>query len=287
MVFAKSMKNELLQLREMMAGCSRPAKVLAITSGKGGVGKTNISANLAICLAASGKKILLLDADFSLANLDLVMNLNAKYNISHMLNGEKSAEDIIHSGPFGLEIICGASGLEELADMNQFQRQRILEELSCLADNNDAIIIDTAAGISKSVIGFCLAADHTLVVTTPEAAAMTDAYAMIKVLVGNSFAGRISLIVNMAATRAGGKKTYQQIAGVAKRFLSTHIYDAGVLCRDKCLGAAVRQRRPVVLAHPRAGISLSMAALAAQLARSTAAKADNQGFFKKVANWFF
>ncbi|MHC4195667.1 MAG: AAA family ATPase, partial [Planctomycetota bacterium] len=122
------MKNELLQLREMMAGCSRPAKVLAITSGKGGVGKTNISANLAICLAASGKKILLLDADFSLANLDLVMNLNAKYNISHMLNGEKSAEDIIHSGPFGLEIICGASGLEELADMNQFQRQRILEE---------------------------------------------------------------------------------------------------------------------------------------------------------------
>ena len=199
-------------MQQMMENCRRKAKVLATTSGKGGVGKTNIAANPAICLAASRKKGLLFDADLSLANLDIVIGLNSKYNISHMINGRKSLEDIIHIGLEGLEVICGASGLEELANTSEFQRQRLLRELSRLQDNADAIVIDTAAGISKSVIAFCLAADHVLVVTTPEAAAITDAYAMIKVLVGNRFTGRISLVVNMAKTTAEGRKTYRQIA---------------------------------------------------------------------------
>ncbi|NQT03062.1 MAG: AAA family ATPase, partial [Planctomycetes bacterium] len=113
-----------------MESHKRPASVLAITSGKGGVGKTNITANLGICLAASGKKVLLVDADFSLGNLDIVMNVNNRYNISHLMNDGKSVEEIIHTGPEGVEMICGASGLEELADMNEFQRQRLLKELS-------------------------------------------------------------------------------------------------------------------------------------------------------------
>lgn len=287
MPLERQMGNEAIHLQQMMESCQRQAKVLAITSGKGGVGKTNIAANLAVCLSASRKKVLLVDADLSLGNLDVIMNINSKYNISHMITGRKSIEQIIHIGPAGLEIICGASGLEDLTNINEFQRQRLLKDLAKLGSDTDMIVIDTAAGISKSVIGFCLAADHVLVVTTPEATAMTDAYAMIKVLVGNRFAGRISLIVNMAETTAEGKKTYQQIANVVRRFLNTHVYDAGILLRDEQLSSAVRLRKPVVLAHPKARITSSLVALAAKLSNVSAAQPNDEGFFKKVVDWLF
>jgi len=281
------MRKESLYLQQMTASCEQPASVLAITSGKGGVGKTSIAANLAICMAASRKKVVLVDADLSLGNLDIIMNINSKYNISHMVNGQKSIEEIIHTGPEGIEIICGASGLEELANISEFQRHRLLTELSKLQNNSDAIIIDTAAGISRSVVGFCLAADHTLVVTTPEATAMTDAYAMIKVLVRNRFEGRISLIVNMADSQAEGKKVYQQVVNVARRFLNTDVYDAGVLVRDDRLSSAVRLRKPVVLAYPKSQITSSLVALAAKLSSGLAVEPNKEGFFKKVVDWFF
>jgi flagellar biosynthesis protein FlhG len=281
------MINETLYLKQIMENHKRPASVLAITSGKGGVGKSNIAANLGICLAASSKKVVLVDADFSLGNLDIIMNVDNKYNISHMINEGKSIEEIIHTGPEGVEMVCGASGLEELADINEFQRQRLLLELSKLQNENDMIIIDTAAGISRAVIGYCLFADHVLVVTTPEATAMTDAYAMIKVLVGNKFTGNISLIVNMAPSIAEGKKTYQKIANVAGRFLNAHVYNAGVLLKDERLNWAVRYRKPVVLAHPKSQITSSLAALAAKLSYSESSQIDGEGFFKKVVNWFF
>ncbi len=284
---SKQMETGLSELRQMMSTSAVRARVLSVASGKGGVGKTNISANLAICLAASNKRVLLLDADMSLGNLDVLMNVNAKYNISHLFNGRKTLEELIHVGPAGVGMICGVSGLETIADLSEFQRQRLLRELSTLQNNTDIIIIDNAAGISKSVVGFCLASDHTLVITTPEATAMADGYAMIKVLACNNYAGRISLIVNMAESVAEGRKTYQQIAGVVSRFLNTHVYDAGVLLRDEKLAASVRIRKPVVLAYPTAKSTSSLVALAAKLGRGSAAVCENEGFFKKVADWFF
>jgi len=273
-------------LEDMMSQTSGKADVLTVTSGKGGVGKTNISANLAICLAASGKKVVLLDADLGLGNLDLVMNINTRSNLSHVVAGQKTLDEIIHIGPAGVEVICGGSGIEELANLNQFQRTRLLEQLDKLQDNADIIIIDTGAGISSQVLCFCQAADHVLVITTPEPSAMTDAYAMIKVLASKRFDGRISLVVNMANTVAEGKRTYRQIADVAMRFLNMPIYEAGVICRTDKLTAAVRKRIPVVLAHPRARITSSLAAMAARLSRSSGVK-DKEGFFRRVVNLFF
>ena len=276
------MTDRTVGLEKMMQQCSKPATVLAVTSGKGGVGKTNIAANLAICLAASRKRVTLFDADVSLGNLDIIMNLDNKYNISHLIDGQKNIEDIIHYGPEGLEIVCGASGLESLADMTQFNRQRLLKQLKKLQTRAETIVVDTGAGIGKSVVSFCLAADDVLVVTTPETTAMTDAYAMIKVLVGNKFAGRMSLVVNMANTKLEGKKVYKQISEVTRRFLNTHIYNAGILLKDEKVGFAVKQRKPVVLCYPKSEIAYSLIALAARLRNSSAARAENDSFFRKV-----
>ena len=266
---------------------NKGAVVLAITSGKGGVGKTNISANLATCMASDNQRIILMDADLGLGNLDVLMGIHARYNLSHVVSGQQTLEDIIHIGPQGVEILCGGSGVETLANMGTFQRQRLLEEMESLEERADLILIDTGAGIHSSVISFCMAADHTLVVTTPEPTAITDAYAMIKVLASNNYRGRISLLVNMAQSLAEGKKVHRQIANVASRFLNVDVYEAGVLCRDDNLVQAVRRCEPVVLAFPKANISRALATISNRLTRNKNTRTDGNGFFRKVANWFF
>ncbi len=280
------METPARNIQVSAASCRSSATVLAVTSGKGGVGKTNIAANVAICLAALNKRVLLLDADLSLGNLDLVLNVRNKYNISHVLSGDKRMEEIIQFGPKGLRIICGASGLDRLANISEGEQHQLLEHLCRLQHETDAIVIDTAAGISYSVISFCLAADHVLVVTTPEASAMADAYGVIKVLVRKHYSGPISLIVNMARNSDEGRQTYQRIADVAQRFLQRTVYSAGTLLRDERLCAAVRSRKPVVLAYPRSQISVSLTALATRLGGPRRDENPEHGFFRKVIRWW-
>lgn len=281
-------RNERDTLEQRMARESGRAQVLAVTSGKGGVGKTNIAANLAICLAASRKKVVLVDADLGLGNLDIIMNVNSKYNLWHVAHGHRRLEEVVHVGPGGVEVICGGSGLEDMANLSQFQRQRLLEEMDKFQNSCDVILIDTSAGINQSVIGFCQASDHVLVVTTPEPSAMTDAYAVIKVLCGQEFPGRISVVVNMAQSVAEGKKIYRQLSDVAARFLGRTLYDAGVIPKDDRLAASVRMRNPVVLAHPKSQVSSSLIAMAARLSKGCeVSRSSEEGFFRKVVNWFF
>jgi flagellar biosynthesis protein FlhG len=262
------------------------APVLAITSGKGGVGKTNIAANLALCMAAAKKRVLLIDADISLGNLDLVMNIRSKYNISHVINGTKRLEEIVQTGPDGLQIICGASGLDRLADISEHEQRRLLDYLAGLQSQTDVVVIDTAAGISSAVIGFCMASDHVLVVTTPEATAMTDAYGVIKVLIKRQFKGPISIVVNMARNEAEGKRTYERMAEVTHKFLQADLYYAGVLLRDERLCAAVRSRKPVVTAYPKSQIAYALSALAARLGGvRSVERPTGGGFFRKVVRW--
>lgn len=280
--------TQTAHLKQMMQQGSSKAYVLVITSGKGGVGKTNIAANLAICLASANKKVMLFDADLGLGNLDVLLNANCRYNLSHFISSGKTLDQISQVAAGNVELICGGSGIEELANLSQFQRQRLIDELDKLQDNYDFIVIDTGAGINASVINFCEAADHALVVTTPDPTAMTDAYAMIKVLSARDFDGRISLIVNMASSLAEGKKIYRQISDVAGRFLNRNIYEAGILCHDEKLISAVRAREPVVLSYPKSAITSAMVAMTARLAKGTEVrKSEDEGFFRKVVNWFF
>jgi len=279
------MENQALNLQQASVPCRSSATVLAVTSGKGGVGKTNIAANVAVCLAHRNQRVLLLDADLSLGNLDLVLDIRSKYNTSHVISGQKRMEEIIQSGPKGLRIICGASGLDRLADIGEAEQHRLLEHLSRLQQQTDTILIDTAAGISSSVIGFCLAADHVLVVTTPEAAAMADAYGVIKVLVRKRYERPISLVVNMARSPAEGKQVYHRMADVTRRFLQATLYYAGTLPKDERLCTAVRARKPVVLAYPKAQISSSFATLAARLGGPQSREGRDGSFFRRVVRW--
>lgn len=263
------------------------ATVLAITSGKGGVGKTNIAANLAICLAGLHQRVVLMDADLGLGNLDVVLNIQSRHHLAHVISGHRELEQIIHIGPLGVEVICGGSGIEMLANMNTFQRQRLLDGLDALHRRADFLIIDTGAGIQSNVVSFCLASDQTLVVTTPEPTAMTDAYAMIKVLAANGYAGRISIVVNMAHSVSEGRLIYRQIADVAGRFLNCPVYEGGLLCRDEAVPNAVRKRMPVVLGSPKSPFALSLNEIGMRLTRGKCQKCQRGGFFRKVVHWFF
>lgn len=263
------------------------AAVLAVTSGKGGVGKTNISLNLAICLASAGQRVVLIDADLGLGNVDVMMNLNSRYNLSHVIAGRKTIDQITHLGPGGIEVICGGSGLEEMADLTPFQHHRLITQFNELQNRADMILVDTGAGIHRTVIGFCQAADHTIVVTTPEPTAITDAYAVIKILAAKQYDGRISLLVNMASSIEEGKKICRQIAQVAARFLATPIYEAGILCRDESLQTSVCMQKPVVLAFPRSPFSRQIRTISHRLSNTIPRQTADEGFFQKVVNWFF
>ncbi|MBN2374921.1 MAG: MinD/ParA family protein [Sedimentisphaerales bacterium] len=275
------------RLRRMVRSTQRTARVLAITSGKGGVGKTNVAANLSLCLSAAGKEVILLDADLGLANLDIILPVNSHTNLSQVISGRKRLQDIIQTGPGGVRMICGGSGLTQLADLDDFQRRQIIQDMSTLELQSDIIIIDTAAGISKNVLGFCQASDHTLVVTTPEPTSITDAYAMIKILTQSHTHAKISLLVNMAQNRTQAKNIYQRIAVVTRKFLAVPLYDAGYILHDEHLPQAVSKRKPVVLAYPHSSSSCCFMALAQKLARVQKNKTVQEGFFRKISNWLF
>jgi len=280
-------KKTTSHLQQMMKEQNTSTKVLAITSGKGGVGKTNIACNLAICLAASDKKVTLLDADLGLGNIDLVMNTENKFNLMHVISGQKTLDEIINIGPGGVETICGGSGIEELANISKFQLQRLLDDLEKLQQSSDIIIIDTGAGIHNSTISFCLSADEVLVVTTPEPASMTDAYAMIKVLKARNYDGRISLLVNMASSLTEGKRIFRQVSEVSMRFLNVPVYEAGIIRKTDKLTASVKKRVPVVINYPNSGITSAFASAAARLMRTSQKEKSNESFFRKVVNVIF
>src|SRR5437899_2451423 len=195
------------------------ASVIAVTSGKGGVGKSNIAVNLAVQLASAGKSVVLLDADLGLANADVLCNIDLPFNLAHVIARKKELKDVMVKGPGGFKLIGGASGLARMADRSHDDRQRLGGALAGLALQADVILIDTGAGISPNVLSFTRAADHVLVVTTPEPTAITDAYAVIKVINKDGQQRRMSLLVNQVCSAAEARAVYERISSVAKKFL--------------------------------------------------------------------
>ncbi len=224
--------DQATALRAMVQD-GRRATVIAITSGKGGVGKSNVAVNLAIKLSAAGKEVVLLDADLGLANADVLCNIDLPFNLSHVISRKKELKDVVVRAPGGFRLIGGASGLARMADLSDRERQRIVDSLGRLEMDADVILIDTGAGISPNVLAFTRAADHVLVVTNPEPTAITDAYAVIKVLSRDGLERRISLFVNHVRTAAEANGVHERIAKVARQFLGVTVYDGGHMLFDE------------------------------------------------------
>jgi flagellar biosynthesis protein FlhG len=284
------------------AAPQRRASVIAITSGKGGVGKSNVAVNLAIKLASAGKTVVLLDADLGLANADVLCNIDLPHNLSAVIARKKELHEVLVKAPGGFSLIGGASGLARMADLTDADRQRIVRALAELESLADIILIDTGAGISPNVLSFTRAADHVLVVTTPEPTAITDAYAVVKVLHKDASAPpgalaaataeggerRISLLVNQVRSPAEARVVHERIAKVARQFLGVSVYDAGHLVADECVPLSVRSRTPFVLAHPRSAASHCITQLAMRLEQgvNAAASGGSDGFFNRMSRWF-
>ena len=279
------LEDQASKLRRLM-NQSATARTIAISSGKGGVGKSNIALNLAILLSAAGKRVALVDADLGLANLDVLADVSVRMNLAHVISGQRRLEEVVIDLPCGVQFVPGASGLSKMAHLTEFQRAQLLQELSALEVQNDIIIIDTGAGIGPDVLHFASAADSVIVVTTPEPTAITDGYAFVKVLTQRSFAGKVSLLVNFAADRQEARLTYQRVSHVARQFLGAKVLDAGFVLLDPKVRESIRQRQPFVLAHPRCPAAKCLAALAVRMSSNDMLSNQKDGFFRRVANWF-
>jgi flagellar biosynthesis protein FlhG len=260
---------------------SRRAWSLAVTSGKGGVGKTSLAVNLALALAQSGERTCLVDGDLGLANVDVLLNLHPRHSLREVVTKGMSLDEVIVRGPAGLEIIPAASGVEALANLGEVSRQRLVGRLQSRASQADLTILDTGAGLSRTVLALTLAADEVLVVTTPEPTALTDAYAMVKVLTQRRAELPIRLIVNLADQAAQAREVHGHVDRIAQRFLGRSIPLAGWVPRDACVERAVREQRPLMLYFPYARATEAIQGIAARLGHRGASEA-RPGFWQRL-----
>jgi flagellar biosynthesis protein FlhG len=243
----------------------QPARIVAITSGKGGAGKTNVATNLALALAEFGDQVAILDADFGLANIDVLFGLAPTHHIGHVVFGEKTIEEIAMTGPRGIKIIPASSGAQELADLNSIQRRSLIRSLREYSRDTDWLIIDTAAGISVNVTQMIGMASEAIVVTTPEPTAIVDAYATVKVITAERFNTPTGIIVNKVSSAAEALEVAEQIANVTHQFLGRDIDYLGYVPRDPLVNKAVMRQEPVSLSYPESPASLCFRRIASRI----------------------
>ncbi|PKN10751.1 MAG: flagellar synthesis regulator FleN [Deltaproteobacteria bacterium HGW-Deltaproteobacteria-7] len=250
-------------------------RVISVTSGKGGVGKTNITANLAYLLAGHKKRTLILDADAGLANIDVVLGINSPYNLYHVLNGEKTLTEAIIKGPRGIKILPSASGIPEMTDLSRGQKLTLIDELNTLNDSLDFMLIDTGAGISSNVMYFNMAAKEIIVVTTPEPTAMTDAYALIKVLYQRHAKRRFRMIVNMVHNAAEAKEIYTRLSNATDHFLNLTIEYLGHIVLDDKVRESVRKQTLVAELYPQCPAARCLAKISEKISAENLEEYEN------------
>ncbi|MFZ5814013.1 MAG: MinD/ParA family protein [Bacillota bacterium] len=293
------MLDQATRLREMAAAYRnqttgermRRTRAIAVTSGKGGVGKTNVSINLAQALILGGKEVLLMDVDLGLANADILLGTVPPYHLGHFLRGEKDILQVIHRTPSKLKLIAGGSGLVELGSLTPLQLQPVLRALKRLEGEADYLILDTGAGLGDVVMEFVLAADEVLVVTTPEPTSMADAYTTIKALYYKNPKASIKLIVNQAERPEDGPAVAERIGTTARDFLGLQVEHLGTIPRDPHVWQAVRLKVPFLVGYPAAPASKAIQAMASRLAgeglqQHPGPKSSISSFFDRLSGLF-
>jgi flagellar biosynthesis protein FlhG len=240
----------------------KPVQVFAISSGKGGVGKTNISLNLAVAMARNGREVMLLDADLGLANVDVLLGLHTKQNLSHVVSGDASLEEIIVEGPAGVKLVPASSGVQQMAHLTPEQHAGLIQAFSELTTGIDTLIIDTAAGIDNGVVSFLRAAQEVIVVICDEPASITDAYALMKLLSQEHGMRRFHVVPNMVTSVQEGRELYNKMLKVTDRFLDITLDFMGVVPFDDYLKKAVQKQKALVDAYPRSRGALAFKKLA-------------------------
>lgn len=248
------MDEQASELRELMHN-EKPeqqhhTRVIAITSGKGGVGKTSIAINMAIAYAQTGKKVILIDCDMGMANVNVMMGIMPQYNLIHVINGQKKMSEIIQNTEFGIKFVAGANGFSKIANLSSQELDNFAKQFNTLGDA-DIIIIDTGAGVADNVLKFIAAADEVFVVTTPEPTAITDAYGIIKIITTELNKGiQLNLIVNRAKNAAEGKRISERIINIVGQFLNFKVNYIGYVYDDPSVQNSITRQKPFIVVNP-------------------------------------
>ncbi len=291
------MEDQAQKLRELMqsgapasassqgAPSQKRTRVITVTSGKGGVGKTNLSVNLALAYAQQGKRVIVLDADLGLANVNIMLNMIPKYNLYHVIRKQKTMKEIILDTDYGIQIVAGASGFSKIANLSEEERQSFISELYSLA-GADIIIIDTSAGVSSNVLSFVAAADDAIIITTPEPTAITDAYGIIKIIateVENLNIG-LKLVVNRVKTVLEGKRVAERIINISGQFLNLKVEYLGCIYEDPIVPASVIRQKPFILSDPKSKAAISVQHLVSRIEKTDFS--DDKGIGRFIRKLF-
>jgi flagellar biosynthesis protein FlhG len=243
----------------------KPVRVVAITSGKGGVGKTNLSVNIGVASAKAGRRVAILDADMGLANVDILLGIFPKFNLSHVLSGEKTLKEIMVTGPSGLKIIPASSGIQRMTDLNVAEQAGIIRAFSEIENDLDMLIVDTAAGISASVVNFARACQDIIVVVCDEPTSLADAYAYIKLLNRDYGLNKFHIITNMVQSTEHGQALFNKLSKVTDRYLDISMQYIGAVPQDEFLKKSVQKQTPVVEAFPQSKAAIAIKNLARKI----------------------
>lgn len=263
-------------------------RIITVTSGKGGVGKSNIVVNLAITLQKMGKKVMIFDADVGMGNDDILMGCVPKYNIYDIIYNKKEVSEVVVQGPFGVKLLPGGSGLNKIEELPESDRDNFIEKISQLNDL-DFIIMDTGAGINRSVLGFIACSEELIVVTTPEPTSLTDAYSLLKAVKHFNIKSSAKIIVNRAVDYLEGNNTFDRFNNAVSNFLKIKLEYLGYVTEDRKVLQAVRKQEPFALAFPTSEAARDINDIANKIIGEMSSQKDHlgvQGLFKKIFSIF-
>lgn len=283
-----NMKSDSPREDRQQDGSGKTARVITVTSGKGGVGKTNITINLAIALSRLGLKVAILDADLGLANIDVLLGIVPKYTLLDLIHDEKNIFEILTDGPDNIKFLSGGSGVEELIRLDKKQLRKFVNSISILDKLFDVILIDTGAGLSQNVMSFIMAADEVLLVTTPEPTAITDAYALVKMVSRRDKKKPINIVVNKADSPREAEEIANKLCMVSQKFLSLRLLKLGYILYDDNVTKSVKLQKPFSLYNPKCQAAKSISDIALRLFSQKPSEevTGAKGFIARLLSYF-